>query len=86
MKTILDVNPLSPTFSTDHLYLSAYLVCRGYELEKTKDGDDGRVQFLFADSVSLRSAAAEFLSGGTVNARQFSFEVLKLKKYFSRRH
>jgi hypothetical protein len=46
----------------------------------TAADDTGRVRFVFENSSELRSAAADFMAGGVVNARQFSFTVLKLKR------
>lgn len=72
-------------FETDHLYLAAFLVCRGHPLLHTKTDHSGRIQFVFTDSPELRDAAADYLGSGHVHARQFSFEVLKLKKNLPRR-
>jgi len=67
-------------FKTDHLYLGAFLICRGHALAGTEPCANGRISFLFPGSDEVRSAAGEFLSGGLVDARQFSFCVLQLKK------
>ena len=72
-------------YETDHLYLAAFLLCRGLELLGTQTDGAGRVRFLFANSVEVHSAAANFLAGGAVEARQFSFTLLKLKKNIHRR-
>ncbi len=71
-------------FLTDHLYLSAFLVCRGNALAGTEAGEGGRVQFCFENTAQVRNHAADFLAGGQVEARQYSFELLKLKKHFPR--
>ena len=73
-----------PRYETDHLYLAAFLLCRGLELLGTQTDGAGRVRFLFANSVEVHSAAANFLAGGAVEARQFSFTLLKLKKSIPR--
>jgi hypothetical protein len=72
-------------FSIDHLYLASFLVCRGHEVSGTEVGDNGRIYFQFLDSLQLRSAAAGFLAGEQVDARKFSFTILKLKKYLPKR-
>lgn len=71
-------------FSTDHLYLAAFLICRDHDLIDTAIAETGRVRFLFDDSATLRSAVADFMAGATVDARQFSFTLLKLKKSLPR--
>jgi hypothetical protein len=79
--------PNTELFATDHLYLAAYLICHGHEVAGFAVGDTSnttRVQFLFTDSPGLRSTAADFMAGGKVDARQFSFALLKLKKSFPR--
>lgn len=73
----------STTFCTDHLYLAAYLICHGHPILGTKS-DDRRVGFLFAQTPEVASDAAGFMSGGSVEARQFSFEILKLKRLIPR--
>ena len=70
----------SALFETDHMYLAAFLVCRGHVLRSVLPGASERFQFGFSDTTELRSAAAEFMAGGLVDARQFSFTVLKLKR------
>lgn len=72
-------------FGTDHIYLASYLICQGHPLAGTDQESSGRVRFLFVDSQELRSDAASFLSGGQVDARQFSFTLLRLKKCFPRK-
>jgi len=71
-------------FSTDHLYLAAYLVCTGHQITGTEPGNHNRILFTFIDSAELRSAASDFLSGGQVDARRFSFTILRLKKLIPR--
>jgi hypothetical protein len=85
VKKSLKENHSNKPFSTDHLYLAAYLICQGHQVTGTNTNGSGRIQFQFTDSPNFRSAVADFLSGGQVDARQFSFTVLRLKKYFPRR-
>jgi hypothetical protein len=73
----------STNFCTDHLYLAAYLICCGHPILGTKRSDR-RVGFLFAQTPEVASDAAGFMSGGSVEARQFSFEILKLKRLIPR--
>lgn len=74
----------SPTFQTDHLYLAAFLVCRGYQVVSVLAGVGNRFRFAFSDSTAVRNSVGEFMSGGLVDARQFSFELLKLKRRIPR--
>jgi Domain of unknown function (DUF5659) len=74
------------SYATDHLYLAAFLVCTGYRVIGTRADSHNRISFLFHASPELLSAAAQFLAGGQVDARQFSFELLKLKKLLPKRH
>jgi hypothetical protein len=80
------IAPLHAThpYKTDHLYLACFLMCRGLELLGTKIEDGGRVHFLFQESPEIHSATADFLADGQVEARKFSFTLLKLKKYIPR--
>jgi hypothetical protein len=78
VNTVQAENP----FSTDHLYLAAYLVCRGHSVASTKPTERGRISFLFSGTNEVRSAAADFMGGGQVEARQFAFTILRLKKSF----
>jgi hypothetical protein len=71
-------------FETDHLYLAAFLVCRGHELVAVVGGEGGRFRFGFPDTAEVRSSAGNFMAGGLVDARQFAFELLKLKKNIPR--
>jgi hypothetical protein len=73
-----------PTFETDHLYLAAYLICQRHELLSLMAGDGGRFHFAFSDSPEVRSSAGEYMAGGLVEARQFAFELLKLKRQIPR--
>lgn len=69
----------NPPYATDHLYLAAFLVCAGHRVVgTTRDGV--RIAFLFDNSPELVAAVASFMAGGSVAARQFAFEILKLKK------
>ena len=72
------------SYSTDHIYLACFLMCRGLELLGTKTDSRGRVHFYFPVSEELFSATAAFLADGQVEARKFSFTLLKLKKYLPR--
>jgi hypothetical protein len=83
MRNVDDLLGTEP-FSTDHLYLAAFLVCHGYGVLCSAIGTTNRVQFVFEDSPELRSTAANFMAGGKVDARQFSFALLKLKKNLPR--
>ena len=73
-----------PTFDTDHLYLAAFLLCHGHELVAVVAGEGGRFRFGFPNTSGVRSSAGDFMAGGLVNARQFSFELLKLKRQIPR--
>jgi hypothetical protein len=66
-------------YSTDHIYVAAYLVCRGHEVVGTR-GNGSRVSFIFNISAELSSDVASFLADGVIPARHFSFELLKLKR------
>jgi Domain of unknown function (DUF5659) len=79
-----ETTALNQSFATDHLYLAAFLVCRGHSLVGTEPNRNGRINFIFRSSTEVRSAAGEFLSGGQVEARQFAFCVLQLKRELSR--
>jgi hypothetical protein len=73
----------NPTYCTDHLYLAAYLVCCGHPALGTR-GDGRRVEFVFSQTPQLSADAARFMADGAVAARQFSFEILKLKRLIPR--
>ena len=68
-----------PTFSTDHLYLCAFLLCSGHPLVATSDVGR-RVGFEFADTPELNADVARFMADAAIPARRFSFELLKLKR------
>jgi hypothetical protein len=68
-----------PTFSTDHLYLCAYLICLGHVFVATSHVGK-RVCFEFADTPELNADVTRFMAGAAIPARQFSFEVLRLKR------
>jgi hypothetical protein len=74
----------NPSYGSSHLYLSAFLCCQGHELIGTELDATGRILFLFLDTDALRSSVAEFMRGGLVDARQFAFMLLRLKKCFPR--
>jgi hypothetical protein len=66
-------------FSSQHLYLVAFLVCAGHGIaDIVRNGR--RVSFEFAQTPELLTDVAGFMSGASVPARQFSFELLKLKR------
>jgi len=73
-----------PAFATDHLYLAAFLVCSGQEIVGTSSAG-ARISFEFTQTPQLSIAVANFMSGALVPARQFSFELLKLKRLFPRK-
>ena len=75
---------LGPTFETDHLYLAAFLICHKHELVSVVAGEGGRCRFGFQDTSAVRSSAGDFMTGGLVEARQFAFELLKLKRNIPR--
>jgi len=67
------------TFSSQHLYLVAFLVCAGHGItDAVRNGR--RVSFEFAQTPELLTDVAGFMSGALIPARQFSFELLKLKR------
>jgi hypothetical protein len=67
------------TFSSQHLYLVAFLVCAGHGItDVVRNGR--RVSFEFEQTPELLTDVAGFMSGASVPARQFSFELLKLKR------
>jgi len=67
------------TYGTDHLYLTAFLCCLGHEITGTSSGTH-RVSFEFLETPELLADVAGFMSGASICARQYSFEVLKLKR------
>jgi hypothetical protein len=77
------VKKTESTYITDHLYLAAFLVCRGQPI-LTTTSEGSRIQFVFAETPQLASDAASYMAGGLVGARQFSFEILKLKRLIPR--
>ena len=66
-------------FSSQHLYLVAFLVCVGHGITKIVR-NERRVSFEFRQTNELLTDVAGFMSGASVPARQFSFELLKLKR------
>ena len=68
-----------PTFASDHLYLVAFLTCSGHKIVATQRHGH-RVAFEFAETAELLADVARFMGGAAIPARQFSFEVLKLKR------
>ena len=71
------------TYRTDHLYLAAFLICSGHRIIG-KQSTGHRISFLFIQTPELSSDVAGFMSGAAVPARQFSFEILKLKRQLPR--
>jgi hypothetical protein len=66
-------------FASDHIYLVAFLICAGHEVSNVvRNGR--RVSFEFAQTPEVLGDVAAFMSGASVPARRFSFEVLKLKR------
>ncbi len=77
METV--VQNSTSTFSSQHLYLVAFLVCAGHDItDLVRNGR--RVSFEFAQTPELLTDVAGFMSGALIPARQFSFELLKLKR------
>jgi hypothetical protein len=68
-----------PQFASDHLYLVGFLVCSGHSISGTSH-NGSRVAFEFPKTPELLADVARFMSGALVPARQFSFELLKLKR------
>lgn len=66
-------------FCSDHLYLVGFLVCRGHEI-RSLSREAKRISFEFRDTHELLEDVAGFMSGAVVPARQYSFELLKLKR------
>lgn len=57
----------------------AFLVCAGHDItDLVRNGR--RVSFEFAQTPELLTDVAGFMSGALIPARQFSFELLKLKR------
>jgi hypothetical protein len=70
-------------YHTDHLYLAAYLTCSGHPIIGTTWAGD-RLSFVFCQTAELSADAANFMSGGSVPARRFAFELLELKRMLPR--
>jgi hypothetical protein len=68
-----------PHFASDHIYLVGFLVCSGHGIVATSRNGT-RISFEFQKTPDLLADVARFMSGAPVNARQFSFEILKLKR------
>ena len=66
-------------FATDHLYLTGFLICCGHNFASTSS-NGRRISFEFRKTPELLADVARFMSGALVPARQFSFEILKLKR------
>lgn len=68
-----------PIFTSDHLYVTAFLICSGHRLiGVSRHG--ARALFQFERTAALCNDVARFMAGAAVPARQFSFELLKLKR------
>jgi hypothetical protein len=70
-------------YRTDHLYVAAFLICLGHAMIGTSI-DGHRVSFVFTQTAKLSSDVASFMSGAAIPARQFCFEILKLKRLLPR--
>jgi hypothetical protein len=69
----------APTFISDHLYLVAFLICGGHEINcMSRDGR--RVSFGFLETHELLADVANFMSDAAVPVRRYTFELLKLKR------
>jgi hypothetical protein len=66
-------------FASDHIYVVGFLVCSGHSIVGTSRTGT-RVAFEFQETPKLLADVARFMAGGVVPARQFSCEVLKLKR------
>lgn len=66
-------------FSTDHLYLTGFLICCGHNFVSTSS-NGSRISFEFSKTPALLADVARYMSGALVPARQFSFEILRLKR------
>jgi hypothetical protein len=66
-------------FATDHLYLTGFLICCGHEFVSTSS-NGSRISFEFPRTPELLVDVARYMSGALVPARQFSFEILRLKR------
>lgn len=70
---------VQPRFASDHIYLVSFLVCSGHNIIGTSRSGT-RVSFEFQKTPEVLADVARFMSGALVPARQFSFEILKLKR------
>lgn len=69
----------TPVFSSQHLYLVAFLVCAGHDVTNiVRNGR--RVSFEFVQTPELLTDVAGFMSDAVTPARQFSFTLLRLKR------
>ena len=66
-------------FASDHIYLVSFLVCCGHNIVGTSRKGT-RVSFEFQKTRDLLDDVARFMGGGLIPARQFSFEILRLKR------
>ena len=72
-------HPQEQHFQSDHIYLVAYLICCGQKIIGTSRSG-GRTAFLFEKTPELSADVAAFMANAAVPARQFCFELLKLKR------
>jgi hypothetical protein len=68
-----------PHFASDHIYLVGFLICSGHSIVSTSRIGT-RISFEFQKTPELLADVARFMSGALIPARQFSFEILKLKR------
>ena len=73
-----------PRFASDHIYLVSFLVCSGHNIIGTSRNGT-RISFEFQKTRDLLDDVARFMGGGLIPARQFSFEILRLKRTISGR-
>jgi hypothetical protein len=66
-------------FASDHIYLVSFLICCGHNFVSTSS-NGSRISFEFSKTPTLLADVARYMSGALVPARQFSFEILRLKR------
>ncbi len=66
-------------FRSDHLWLGAFLRCRGHALV-TVEGDGERGAFVFKKSGRLLADVADFAGDGEVPARDYAARILELRR------
>jgi hypothetical protein len=71
-------------FTSDHLYVVAYLICCGHQIIGTwRRGQ--RISFQFSNTPALCADVAGYMADGVVPARKFSLELLRLKRTLNER-